>query len=129
LRSLLSLGVIVSLAVALSAQAPQRNAGGRPLHNEAERVARWKLVPMAFHREHLTARELQMIAKLTDACRLMDQLYWQQSDLGGWAMYHGTQSKVMARLFQINGSRWDLYSTLRQEQDLTASGFKNSWHI
>jgi len=63
---------------------------------------------MPFHREGLTARELQMVTKLADACRLMDQLYWQQSDLGGWAMYHGTQSAVMARLFQINGSRWDL---------------------
>jgi hypothetical protein len=110
LRSLLSPGVIVALGVALAAPAQQRNAGGRPLHNEAGRAARWKSVPMAFHREGLTSRELQMVAKLADACRLMDQLYWQQSDLGGWAMYHGTQSAVMARLFQINGSRWDLVS-------------------
>jgi hypothetical protein len=56
------------------------------LHNEAERAAHWKTVPMAFQRERLNGRELQMIAKLADACRLMDQLYWQQSDLGGWAM-------------------------------------------
>jgi hypothetical protein len=110
LRSFLSTGVIVALAAGISAPAQQRNAGGRPLHNEAERAARWKPVPMAFHREGLTAREVQMVAKLADACRLMDQLYWQQSDLGGWAMYHGTQSGVMARLFQINGSRWDLVS-------------------
>jgi hypothetical protein len=108
LRSLLTFGVIAALAVGLSATAQQRNAGGRPLHNEAERAARWKPVPVAFRREGLSAREQRMIAKLADACRLMDQLYWQQSDLGGWAMYHGTQSAVMARLFQINGSRWDL---------------------
>jgi hypothetical protein len=108
LRSLLSSGVIVALAVAVSAPAQQRNAGGRPLHNEAERAAHWKPVPIAFRREGLSPRELRMIAKLADACRLMDQLYWQQSDLGGWAMYHGTQSGVLARLFQINGSRWDL---------------------
>ena len=100
--------VIAALALTLTAQVPQRNAGGRPLHNEAERAARWKPVTMAFYREGLTAAEVQMVAKLADACRLMDQLYWQQSDLGGWAMYHGTQSAVMARLFQINGSRWDL---------------------
>jgi len=110
LRSLLSAVVIVALAVGISAPIQERNAGGRLLHNEAERVAHWKTVPMAFHRERLNGRELQMIAKLADACRLMDQLYWQQSDLGGWAMYHGTQSEVMARLFQINGSRWDLVS-------------------
>jgi hypothetical protein len=100
--------VIAALALTLTAQAPQRNAGGRPLHNEAERAARWKPVTMAFHREGLNAAEVQMVAKLADACRLMDQLYWQQSDSGGWAMYHGTQSAVMAQLFQINGSRWDL---------------------
>ena len=110
MRSLLSAVVIVALAVGISAPIQERNAGGRLLHNEAERVAHWKTVPMAFHRERLNGRELQMIAKLADACRLMDQLYWQQSDLGGWAMYHGTQSEVMARLFQINGSRWDLVS-------------------
>ena len=78
--------VIVALALGISAPAQVRNAGGRPLHNEAERAAPWKTVPMAFHRERLNGRELQMIAKLADACRLMDQLYWQQSDLGGWAM-------------------------------------------
>jgi len=49
-----------------------------------------------------------MVAKLADACRLLDELYWHQSDLGGWAMYHTTQSAVMAKLFSINGSRWDL---------------------
>jgi len=65
-------------------------------------------VPMPFRRDGLTPRERQMVAKLADACRLMDQLYWQQSDLGGLAMYHGTQSAVLTRLFQINGSRWDL---------------------
>ena len=49
-----------------------------------------------------------MIAKLADACHLMDTLYWHQSDLGGWAIYHVTQNPVMDRLFAINGSRWDL---------------------
>jgi len=85
-----------------------RNAGGRPVHNEAERAAYWKSVAVPYHRAGLTAREQQMVAKLADACRLMDQLYWHQSDLGGYAMYHTTQSAVMAKLFAINGSRWDL---------------------
>lgn len=108
LRSLFIPGVLVALVVTVPVPAQQRNAGGRPVHDEAALAAKWKPVPMAFHREVLTAREQQMVAKLADACRLMDQLYWQQSDLGGWAMYHGTQSPVMARLFEINGSRWDL---------------------
>ena len=78
------------------------------MHNEAERVARWKPVAMPYVRTGLTARQQQMIAKLADACHLMDALYWHQSDLGGWAVYHVTANPVMEQLFAINGSRWDL---------------------
>ena len=85
-----------------------RNAGGRPFHNEAERAARWKTVLMPYNRAGLTAAEQQMIAKLADACRLMDQLYWQQSDLGGYAVYHVTQNPDLIKLFGIMGSRYDL---------------------
>jgi hypothetical protein len=91
-----------------AAPAAGRNAGGRPVHNEAERAARWKQVPMPYSHAGLNPREQQMIAKLADACRLMDQLYLHQSDLGGYAMFHTTQNPDMLRLFQINGSRWDL---------------------
>ena len=85
-----------------------RNSGGRPVHNEAERAAYWKSVRVAYNKVGLTLRQQQMVAKLADACRLLDQLYWHQSDLGGYAMYHTTQSAVLAKLFSINGSRWDL---------------------
>ncbi len=88
--------------------APGRNAGGRPVHNEAERAARWKPVVMPFVRAGLSPREQQMILKLADACRLMDELYLRMSDLGGYAMYHATQNADLQRLFAINGSRWDL---------------------
>jgi hypothetical protein len=90
------------------APAEGRNAGGRPIHNEAERVARWKVVTMPYSRAGLTPGEQQMIAKLADACHLMDEIYLRQSDLGGYWMYHGTQSPELLRLFSINGSRWDL---------------------
>jgi len=85
-----------------------RNAGGRPVHNEAERAARWKSVKMPYNKAGLTAREQQMVAKLADACRLLDEVFWHQSDLGGWAMAHTTPNAVMGKLFAINGSRWDL---------------------
>lgn len=87
---------------------PERNAGGRPVHNEAQRAARWKVVAMPYSRARLTPAEQQMIAKLADACRLMDEIYLRQSDLGGWALYHATSNADMARLYSINGSRWDL---------------------
>jgi hypothetical protein len=88
--------------------AAERNAGGRPIHNEAQRAARWKVVAMPYSRAGLTAAEQQMIAKLADACHLLDEVYLHQSDLGGWAMYHTTQNADIYRLFSINGSRWDL---------------------
>ena len=106
-----SINLCLSLAVLLPAasQAPaRRNADGRPFHNQAERAARWKPVAMPYRRAELTASEQHMVAKLADACRLMDTLYWQQSDLGGLAVYRVTQSPVLARLFGIMGSRYDL---------------------
>ena len=85
-----------------------RNSAGRPIHNEAERAARWKLIHVPYVRAGLSPREQQMIAKLADACRLLDELYLHASDLGGYEMFHTTQSPELLRLFEINGSRWDL---------------------
>ena len=96
--------LLLSLCSAASAQ----NAGGRPFHNEAERLAKWKRVDMPFHAEGLTVREKQMVGKLVEACQLLDNIYWRQSDLGGLALYKGTRSPVLKDLFYIMGSRFDL---------------------
>lgn len=95
-------------AIQPESRAGTRNAGGRPVHNEAERAARWKTIRVPYNKAGLSPREQQEIAKLADACRLLNEVYWRQSDLGGWAMAHTTQSAVMEKLFSINGSRWDL---------------------
>jgi hypothetical protein len=63
---------------------------------------------MPYERAELSTREQQMVAKLADACRLMDELFWHQSDLGGWAVSRVSQSPVLAKLFGVMGSRWDL---------------------
>ena len=78
------------------------------MHVEDLRVTRWKQVTMPYGKAGLTAREQQMIAKLADACHLMDTVYLHQSDLGGWAMYHTASIPVLTELYAINGSRWDL---------------------
>jgi hypothetical protein len=125
----IGLGVVLAAVIGVRAQTPSdnpvmgparvrpavpagpaegRNAGGRPIHNEAERAARWKVVAMPYSRAGLTAAEQQMIAKLADALHLVDEIYLRQSDLGGYWMYHTTQSPELYRLFSINGSRWDL---------------------
>jgi hypothetical protein len=82
--------------------------GGQPMHNEAERLARWKSVKMPFHAEGLDARERQMVEKLVEACRLLDAVYWRQSDTEGLAIYKTTRNETIRSLFQIMGSRWDL---------------------
>jgi len=85
-----------------------QNAGGRPFHNEAERLARWKAVEMPFYSTGLSARERQMVEKLVEACRLLDAVFWRQSDLGGLALYQGTRNQTLKDLLGIMGSRWDL---------------------
>lgn len=86
----------------------QRNAGGRPLHNEAERLGRWKRTEITYDASKLSKRDQQMVLKLVDACRLMNDLYWRQSDLGGLAIYRVTRNDTLRGLFGIMGSRWDL---------------------
>jgi len=73
-----------------------------------ERLAEWKRVDMPFHSAGLSRREVQMVGKLVDACRLLDDVYWRQSDLSGLALYKSTQDLALKRLLMILGSRWDL---------------------
>ena len=50
-----------------------------------------------------------MVDKLVDACRLLNDVYWRQSDRAGLALYKSTQrSDAHAACFAIMGSRWDL---------------------
>jgi hypothetical protein len=86
----------------------QQNAGGRPIHNEAARLARWKPVEMPFHGEGLSARERRMIEKLVEACQLLDSVYWRQNDYGGLQVYKTTRDAAMKSLLGVMGGRWDL---------------------
>src|SRR5580704_8256567 len=83
-------------------------AAAQPAANIAERLARWKPVPMPYHSEGLTARDRQMVDKLVEACRLLNDVYWRQSDAAGLALYLKTTDPQVKQLLNINGSRWDL---------------------
>ena len=74
----------------------------------AARLAKWKNVEMPFHSEGMTARERQMVDKLVEACRLLDDVYWRQSDLDGLALYKSTTDPALKTLLMIMGGRWDL---------------------
>ena len=96
------------LSIALSAAAQQPNASGGAQPTPAERLSRWKPVEMPFRSQGLSARERQMVDKLVEACRLLDALYWRQSDLDGLKLYQQTHDQPLKTLLGIMGSRWDL---------------------
>jgi hypothetical protein len=73
-----------------------------------QRLAKWKPVEMPFDASAYSARERKMIDKLVEACRLLDDVYWRQSDLSGLALYKSTRDQDLKRLLMIMGSRWDL---------------------
>ncbi|HEY1342263.1 MAG TPA: Zn-dependent hydrolase [Bryobacteraceae bacterium] len=73
-----------------------------------DRLARWKPVDMPFHSSALSAKERQMVDKLVEASRLLDDIYWRQSDLAGLNLYKTTKDPDLKRLLMIMGSRYDL---------------------
>ncbi|HEY3825502.1 MAG TPA: hypothetical protein VGL82_13140, partial [Bryobacteraceae bacterium] len=74
----------------------------------AARLAKWKNVEMPFRSAGLPANERQMVDKLVEACRLLDDVYWRQSDLDGLALYKSTTNSSLKSLLMIMGGRWDL---------------------
>src|SRR5215471_5459742 len=73
-----------------------------------QRLARWQQVKMPFDGSALSARERQMVEKLVEASRYLDDIYWRQSDPEGLALYKSTKDPKLRRLLMINGSRFDL---------------------
>src|SRR5580658_3686539 len=90
--------LLLSCAALASAQNPDIGA----------RLAKWKNVEMPFRTAGLTDRERQMVDKLVEASRLLDDVYWRQSDLDGLALYKTTKDPALKTLLTIMGGRWDL---------------------
>jgi hypothetical protein len=74
----------------------------------ASRLAKWKNVDMPFHTAGLTDGERKMVDKLVEACRLLDDVYWRQSDLDGLKLYKSSTDPTLKTLLTIMGGRWDL---------------------
>jgi hypothetical protein len=85
-----------------------------PNENIAAQLAKFKQVRMPAATAGLTSREKQLVQKLIDASRLIESIYWRQSDRAGLALYTGLagcSSKTdrdIRRFLVINGSRYDL---------------------
>ena len=79
-----------------------------------KRLAKFKAVEMPFRRSGLSEREVQMVEKLVEASRLVDSIYWRQSDPDGLTLLQqlqgskDLQGKHIYRYLFINGSRFDL---------------------
>jgi len=79
-----------------------------------QRLARFRQVHVPFDTSGLTASEQKMIAKLVDACRYLDDIYWRQVDPDGLELYQSLEGKAdrqdvdLRRYLWINGSRFDL---------------------
>jgi hypothetical protein len=63
---------------------------------------------MPFHSAGLSAREVRMVGKLVEACRLLDDVFWRQSDPAGLGLYKATREPALKQLLAIMGGRWDL---------------------
>jgi len=79
-----------------------------------QRLARFRHVQMPLHTGGLTSREQKMVAKLVDACRYLDDIYWRQVDPEGLELYQSLERSKdpkaveLRRYLWINGSRFDL---------------------
>jgi hypothetical protein len=73
-----------------------------------QRLARWQQVNMPFNSSSLSERELQMIQKLVEASRYLDDIYWRQADPEALTLYRSTKDANLRRLIMIHGSRFDL---------------------
>jgi hypothetical protein len=90
--------VVLLLAGALFAAGPDLD----PL------LARWKRVPMPFDASGLNPPERQLIAKLVEASRYLEDIFWRQSDPEGLRLFTDARDPRLRRLLMINGSRFDL---------------------
>jgi hypothetical protein len=125
LRAALAFALLVSMfANCNSAATPQQNkpavAESTPpavtdiAPDLAQKLAKFRRVPMPFHSAGLTDREQAMIGKLVAASHYIEDIYWRQSDPEGLALLHslgGSRNAsdiALRRLLMINGSRFDL---------------------
>ena len=79
-----------------------------------QRLARWQQVKMPFDSSGLSERQKQLIEKLVDASRDLDNIYWRQSDPQALEIYKKLEGSTnprdvaLRRMLMINGSRFDL---------------------
>ena len=85
-----------------------------PNENIAAQLAKFRQVQMPAATAGLTPKEKQLVTKLIEASRLVESIYWRQSDRAGLALYRGLAGctskadRDIRHFLMINGSRYDL---------------------
>src|SRR5271170_781338 len=80
----------------------------------AQRLAKFRRVPMPLPTAGLSAREQQLVRKLVEACGYLESIYWRQSDPDGLTLYQSLAASrnqrdvQLRRYLWINASRFDL---------------------
>ncbi len=79
-----------------------------------QRLARFREIQMPFHSAGLTASEKELVEKLVDASRYLEEIYWRQSDPEALMLYESLaaskspQDAKLRRYLWINAARFDL---------------------
>ena len=85
-----------------------------PADDYAALLAPYRRVPMHSDLAGLSTRERALLAKLSEATIRLDELFWEQTDPDGLALYRRLESSTaerdqqLRRLLRINGGRYDL---------------------
>lgn len=111
-RTELLLGIAVGLGAVLAQQGKSKLRKLTVAPDLDRRLARWRPVKMPLDKSGLSPRELKMVEKLALACHYLDEIFWQQSDPEGLALYKSLvksgRDRKLQRLLLINGGRFDL---------------------
>jgi hypothetical protein len=79
-----------------------------------QRLSKFRRVRMPFQTAGLSAREVQLVHKLVEACGYLESIYWRQGDPEGLTLYQSLASSrnrrdiALRRYLWINASRFDL---------------------
>jgi len=121
IRGEVALVFVCLLASAQVKPQPKANPAGdaRSAHMNVtvdlkQRLSKFRQVEMPFRSEVLSPREKQMVGKLVEASRYLDDIYWRQVDPEGLGLYNSLEGSTnpqdaeLRRFLWINGSRFDL---------------------
>ncbi len=79
-----------------------------------QRLTKFRQVEMPFRPKGISSRDKQMVGKLVEACRFLDDIYWRQIDPESLVLYKSLTGSThpkdvdLRHFLWINGSRRDL---------------------